>query len=298
MEIIYDDIISYYKDEIDEILKNKHKFYRTFDIPKKNGGKRRISEPSWRLKRLHEILNHEIFYPKKYLIHKCAYAYIPRVSMFDCIEKHTGKKIVVKLDIKNFFGSITDRLVFDSMKHTFRMDDKTARIVTELCTLDGVLPQGTSTSPIISNYVCRMLDKRIYDYCEKKGIEYSRYADDMIFSGDFDAKDLISHVMYSLRNYYGFKLNFDKIRILHDYQRQVVLGVQVNNECRLTKEKRKELRQILHYMKKYGVESCIRQKGMSLQQFKGYLNYAQSINDEKVINELNDCIKEYEKCCW
>lgn len=295
MEIVYDDIINYYKNDIDEILRNKHEFYHTFEIPKKNGGKRRISEPAWRLKRIQDMLRREIFYPKKYLIHECAYAYIPNVSMQDCIEKHTEQKLVVKLDIKNFFGSITDKLVFDSMKYTFRMDNRTAHIVTELCTLDGALPQGAVTSPIISNYVCRMLDRRIYRFCEARGIEYSRYADDMIFSGDFNAKELISHVISSLRNYYGFRLNFDKIKILHDYQRQVVLGVQVNNECRLTKEKRRELRQILYYMKKYGVEDCMCRKGINLQQLKGYLNYAQSIKDEKVINEMCCCIIEQEK---
>ncbi|MDY3972934.1 MAG: reverse transcriptase domain-containing protein [Clostridia bacterium] len=131
------------------------KFYRTsmnFIIPlkyrKKSGGKRCISEPKLKLKRLQEILKIEFFYPRKYLIHNCAYAYIPGMSMQGCIEKHTGKKLVVKMDIKNFFGSITDKFVFESMKYTFCMDDETANTVTQLCTLDGALPQGAVTSPI------------------------------------------------------------------------------------------------------------------------------------------------------
>lgn len=291
MEIMYDDIISYYKDEIDEVLQNKHEFYHTFEIPKKSGGKHRISEPKLKLKRLQEILKTEFFYPRKYLIHKCAHAYIPGILMQDCIEKHAGKKLVVKMDIKNFFGSITDKLVFESMKHTFRMDDDTADTVTQLCTLDGALPQGAVTSPILSNFVCRMLDKRLYSFCSKNGIEYSRYADDLIFSGDFDAKELIGYTSWALREYYNFKLNFDKLRVLHNYQRQVVLGVQVNNECRLTKEKRKELRQMLYYMKKYGVESCMHRMDIDMQQLKGYLNYARSIKDEAVINDIYKMIE-------
>lgn len=290
MEIYYEDILCYYEKEIAEILNDKNKFYHCFDIVKKNGGKRAIAEPLSVLKKLQRVFLEEFFYPKRYLIHKSAYAYMPRVSLHDCIGKHTGKPLVVKMDIKNFFGSVTDSLVFDSLKHSLLMEDETARTVTELCTLNGVLPQGAVTSPILSNFVCRILDKRLYIYCSRHGIEYSRYADDLIFSGSLDAKALIGYVSWALRDYYGFKLNYDKLKILHSYQRQVVLGVLVNQRCRLTKEKRHELRQLLYYAEKYGVESCLRYSGHDLQSLKGYLNYALSIDDEPFIKELHQLL--------
>jgi len=110
MEIIYDDIVEYYHDEIDRISKNKEKFYQIFDIPKKNGRKRHIAQPLSELKQLQKIFYKEIFYPKSYLIHKCAYAYMPNISMHQCIEKHVGQNIVVKMDVKNFFDSVTYEL--------------------------------------------------------------------------------------------------------------------------------------------------------------------------------------------
>lgn len=292
MEIIYDEIIEYYKDEIDIVLKNKSKYYRFFDIPKKNGGSRRISEPLPELKSLQKILYTEIFYPKRYLIHKCAYAYMPNVSISRCIDKHIGKAVIVKMDIKSFFDSITDKLVYDSLRYAFRMDDKTARIITDLCTLNGSLPQGSATSPILSNFVCRILDRRLYNYCTKHDIEYSRYADDMIFSGDFDVSELIHHVSWALRDYYGFKLNYDKLRVMHSYQRQVLLGVLVNQRCRLTKEKRHELRQELYYIKKYGIEDYLGFTGKNLNQMKGYVSYALGISDESFIKELHEILRE------
>ena len=68
MEIIYDDIVEYYHDEINRISKNKEKFYQIFDIPKKNGRKRHIAQPLSELKQLQKIFYKEIFYPKSYLI--------------------------------------------------------------------------------------------------------------------------------------------------------------------------------------------------------------------------------------
>lgn len=64
MEIIYDDIVEYYHDEINRISKNKEKFYQIFDIPKKNGRKRHIAQPLSELKQLQKIFYKEIFYPK------------------------------------------------------------------------------------------------------------------------------------------------------------------------------------------------------------------------------------------
>lgn len=286
MEIIYENIIEYYQDEIEDILKSKDKYYHSFDIQKHGGGKRHISEPLGILKHIQKQINYEIFYPKRYLIHRCAYAYIPKTNILQCIKTHIGKKLVVKMDIKNFFGSITDRLVFDALKYTFRMEDETAKIITKLCTLDGVLTQGAPTSPILSNFVCRMMDRRLYNYCTKHNIAYSRYADDMIFSGSFDVKDLIGYVSWALKDYYGFKLNYDKLHVMHDYQRQVVLGVLVNHNCRLTKEKRRELRQALYYIKKYGADDYFRFTGKEITRLKGYVSYAIGINDEPFLMEL------------
>ena len=295
MEIIYDAVIEYNSEDIEKVLSDKHKYYHTFSIPKKRGGTRRISEPLSDLKDIQKILYSEIFYPKRYLVHKCAYAYMPYTNMLECIEKHVCKDVVVKMDIKNFFGSITDKILLDTFCRAFRMDEKTAGTVADLCTLDGLLPQGTPTSPILSNFACRILDKRLHSFCSKRGIEYSRYADDLIFSGNFDVKALIRYVSWSLDDYYGFKLNYDKLRVMRKHQRQVILGVVVNERCRLTKEKRRMLRQMLYYAKKYGVEDSLACTDYDIDKLLGYVNYAAYISNEPFVNELHTLLLEYRR---
>lgn len=297
MDIIYENVIDDYKEQIKIILHDKNNFYRTFSIPKKNGGRRIISEPYTLLKDIQRALCKEIFYPKSYLIHKCAYAYVPYKAMKNCVTNHSGKSIVMRVDIKNFFGSVTKKHIRDSLLYAFRMKEETADIIAELCTLNDVLPQGAVTSPIISNFVCRILDRRIYLYCQQHNIEYSRYADDLIFSGDFDTTDLIQYVEWALRDYYGFKINYDKLKIMKKHQRQIVLGVLVNDKCRLTKEKRRQMRQILHYIKKYGVKDCLEYTGHSLESLIGYVNYAVDVNDEPIITELKTLLKKYRSEC-
>ena len=293
MEINYDNIIDYYKTDIKKILKNKNRYYHSFDIPKRSGGKRRISEPSEKLKHIQRILYDEIFRPKKYLIHKCAYAYVPGRDIKECVEKHVGKAIVVKLDITGFFSSITTHHISDTLKYSFGMSDDTAKTITKLCTLNGVLPQSATTSPIISNFVCRKLDRRLFGYCSKHDIEYTRYADDLIFSGDFNPKELIGYVSWALRDYYGFRLNYDKLRIMRKHQQQVVLGLLVNQQCRLTKEKRHELRQTLYYAQKYGVADYLRHTAQEIQSLMGYVDYAVSMSGEPFIKELQDLLRKY-----
>lgn len=295
MQITYENVTEHYSEQIKIILSCKSYFYRTFSIPKKSGGKRVISEPNSKLKEIQRALCREIFYPKSYLIHKCAFAYVPHKQMRGCIDVHENKAVVMKADIKNFFGSVTEKHITDSFLYAFRMEEETAKIITELCTLNGVLPQGAVTSPILSNFVCRILDRRIYDYCQKHNIEYTRYADDMIFSGDFDTDALARYLVWALRDYYGFKLNYDKLKIMKKHQRQIVLGVLVNDKCRLTKEKRRELRQILYYAKKYGAEDCLACAGYDDESLIGYINYAIDINDEPCLTELKNLLVDYRR---
>lgn len=99
---------------------------------------------------------------------------------------------------------------------------------------------------------------------------------------------------WALRDYYGFRLNYSKLKIMRNYQRQVVLGVLVNQNCRLTKEKRHELRQELYYIKKYGIDDYNRFTGKTLEQLRGYVNYALEISRETFIEELYELLRKKE----
>lgn len=95
----------------------------------------------------------------------------------------------MRLDIKNFFENINNQLIEKVFDYYFRIDDDTTNNEAlidfrEMVTLEGKVPQGAITSPTLSNIVFRQLDLRIYKYCKKFNITYTRYADDLLFSSD------------------------------------------------------------------------------------------------------------------
>ena len=96
---------------------------------------------------------------------------------------HSNTLYGLALDLKDFFPSITASKVY-TIFSSLGYNNFAATILTNLCTLDGKLPQGSACSPALSNIICITLDKRLIGLCEKRGIRYSRYADDMYFSCD------------------------------------------------------------------------------------------------------------------
>lgn len=292
VENIYSDIIDLYRYEISCILTDKCNFYRIFYIPS-HSGKRRICEPLGELRAIQSALLNNIFYPKSHLLHKSAFAYIPGKRVSDCASLHTGKRLVMKADIKDFFGSVTSSQVKDSFMYALRMEEQNADILAQLCTLNGSLPQGAVTSPFISNLVCRKLDRRLYTYASERGIAYSRYADDMIFSGDLNADELIRYLKWALSDYYCFRLNYSKLKLMPSHTRQTALGLLLNDRCRLTKENRSVLRQTCYYMKKYGTQDALMRRGISAESLRGYICFARQFCSEPCLNELSRLLDNY-----
>ena len=136
-------------------------------------------------------------------------------------------------------------------------------ILTYLCTYDGHLTQGSPTSSYISNLVMRDFDEEIGNYCVNNNISYSRYSDDMTFSGDFDVSELIIKVRKMLLKL-GFELNKDKISIINKSRSQNVTGLVVNEKVQVCKKYRNKIRQEIYYIKKFGIESHLKKINSSL----------------------------------
>ena len=111
-------------------------------------------------------------------------------------------------------------------------------------------------------------DEKIGAYCTEKGVSYTRYCDDMTFSGDFDEKDIISLVKDELRKL-GLFLKNRKTAVIKSTKRQTVTGVVVNEKINLTKEYKKKIRQEIHYIEKFGIKSHANNQGIS--DIEGYL---------------------------
>jgi hypothetical protein len=156
--------------------------YRRFTIPKRRGGERTIDAPSEVLKSLQERVYHKLL--RRLPVHPAATGFVRGRSIVDNARPHSRRSVVINLDLADFFPSISAERVMRAWRG-IGWNKESARILTNICTHEGRLPQGAPTSPAISNLVCRKLDVRLTAYMQKgKSVNgrYTRYADDLTFS--------------------------------------------------------------------------------------------------------------------
>ncbi len=241
-----------FKAIIDWYSRNRDKIpemYRIVKIPKRNGKLRTLEIPNPLIASYQRILQKGLSYTADCSIF--AEAYQEGKSIKNIAYWHTNKKILLKLDIKDFFGHITVDLIKNKV-----FNYETGEIPAELCCYKGHLPQGACTSPIISNLVMKDFDDELGTFCSEHNIIFSRYSDDMIFSGDFNPGMVIKKVREMLREM-GMEINDEKTIIAGRGSRQMVLGVVVNEKMQLSSEYRRKIRQKVYYCSKYGVENHI-----------------------------------------
>lgn len=262
----------------DEAFKEEY-CYAQIPMRKKNGGVRILQVPNKRLKRLQRAL---LPYFQHAEISSCAAAYVEGRTLLAHALQHANNRMIVKLDIENFFGSTAFSKVFHAVDEALKnsplagpdrgsgaresskaknYNGKMSWFIAKACTLNGALPQGAPTSPALSNMVFFPLDKIISSYCGKQEIHYTRYSDDMIFSGDFRPSGLISFVRKLLMQN-DYVLNEDKIVIADSGRQQKITGVVVNHRPQADRKYRRMIRQDIHYIGKYGLEEHLQRKGL------------------------------------
>jgi RNA-directed DNA polymerase len=233
--------------------------YREFIIPKASGKDRTISVPppvimAWQ-RRLHQFLSTS--YQPKPSVH----GFTANRSILSNASVHIARRLVLNIDLQDFFPSIhfgRVRGVF--ARHPFNFSNEVAATLAQLCTHDGVLPQGAPTSPVISNLVCRGLDNDLWKLTKSVGCRYTRYADDITVSTNFDSLpakivkaydpdtgvvelgDEISKVIKNHR----FTVNESKSRIHSSMRRQVVTGLTVNRKVNVSQDFIRDVRAMLN----------------------------------------------------
>ena len=255
-------------------------FYRTFSIPKRSGGERQIDEPLPSLKEIQRWILDNILYKCEFS--RFAKAFIHGKSIKENARFHRKQEMVLTLDIKNFFGSIRAgkiNTIFKSLGYC----KSVSMILTQLCTHKKRLPQGAPTSPALSNLAARRIDHRISEYALKIGIRYTRYADDLTFSGSFHCGKLIRFVKMVL-NDDKLELNENKTRLMKRHKRQEVTGVVVNKKMQAPKEIRHKLRSDIYYIEKHGLESHITHENINranyVNHLKGVANFILFLNKD------------------
>lgn len=268
------------------------KHYEYLEISKKNGGKRKLWMPDPLLKYIQKnILNHILY---GFSISEYAKAYHRGSNIVENVEPHLNHEIIVKLDIKNFFDHITFDMVKNNIFKEEYFPTSISILLTQLCCFNNKIPQGAPTSPVISNMILKEFDETIGNWCKKRHITYTRYSDDLIFSGIFDTGELIAFVRKNL-SVLGFQLNRKKTRILLPSDRRIITGIVVNQKLNTPRNYRKKLRQELYYCNKFGIKNHLAfihsdmEESQYLSILKGKVLFVLHVNnhDQEFKNYLN-----------
>lgn len=242
--------------------------YKIYKIEKKNGKYRTIYEPKSLLKHIQKQILNNILENKK--ISKYATAYHKGISLKDNAISHINKEIILKLDIKNFFDNISFYDIYNSCFPIEYFPKSVGMLLTSLCTYNGKLIQGSPTSSYISNLVMKEFDEILGLWCDKNNISYTRYSDDMTFSGNFNPSEIIIKVRKMLYKL-GLELNESKIHVINRSNRQIVTGIVVNEKIQVSSKYRNKIRQEIYYINKFGLESHLLNNNIKISH-KKYLN--------------------------
>jgi len=245
------------------------KRYHTFTIKKKSGADRTINAPVKGLKSILRSLNFVL--QCVYEPHEAATGFVLGKSIVDNAKKHVGHHFVLNMDLKDFFHTFDrNRVKMGFMYEPFNLNGKKeplAFLLASLCThpfeIDGevktVLPQGSPTSPTLTNILCRKLDRRLTGLAYRFGATYTRYADDITFSSPHNIyKDeaFNKELKRIIEEDQKLVINPKKTRLQKAGYRQEATGLIVNEKVNVRRRYVKQIRMWLYYWEKYGYEKA------------------------------------------
>jgi RNA-directed DNA polymerase len=251
------------------LVSPEDKRYRDFSIPKKSGQYRTISAPCTPLKILQRKLSQVLYsvYEPKSTVH----GFVPARSILTNAGKHSRKRYILNIDLKDFFHSIHfGRVQGIFMKPPYNLPKDVAVVLAKICCYSKRLPQGAPTSPIVSNMICARMDSELRKLArEFKCTYYTRYADDITFSTTLSqfpselayedsesiSKLFVGKKLTAIIEGNGFSINQDKVRLQHKSQHQEVTGLTVNQFPNVKRSFIREISSMLHAWDKFGLES-------------------------------------------
>jgi RNA-directed DNA polymerase len=275
-------------------------FTENLTSQKKNGKLRDIAEPLPSLKEIQYWILNEILL--KLEVSKYSKAYVKGSSIKQNAKFHRNQRVVLTMDIKDYF----DTIKIDEVKtflNEIGYDYEVVEVLSTVMCLYNCLPQGSPTSPYLSNLITKKIDDELSTLATSYGIRFTRYADDITFSGDFNVGVIINKAREIIGKF-GFQINDDKIRAQEQHEQQLVTGIVVNStKMQVAKKRRKDVRQQMYYIKRFGLENHLSKRKITKSNFLshllGVINFILFINpnDSEVLGykkEIYSIIKEYE----
>lgn len=219
-------------------------------------------------------------------------------------EVHSGKRVVISLDIKDFFPSIRHKRLVECFTG-LGAQPQAADLLAEICTYKAFVPQGALTSPRISNIVTSMtFGPVLKKYCDDNELTLTIYADDVTISHakadtPREYEDNIVKFVTETLNSFGFKVNHAKTKIMRPHRRQWVCGAVVNQKVNLLRKQRDILRALVHNSLTNSLTTEAEKAGLSVEAFAskylGQLNWYAQLNPEKgtpLRNQFSELVKQ------
>jgi len=257
------------------VIKDEHK-YTNFEIPKRSGGMREINAPVPELQRLQSALAKVLESCSRDIddahgiVNTLSHGFRPGHSILTNAARHRRSRYVFNIDLSDFFGTINFGRVlgFFQKNKDFNLHPKTARLIAQIACHRKILPnsekrtflpQGSPSSPVISNLIAHILDVRMVQIAARAGCHYTRYADDLTFSSNHinfpnaiaqrvnettqwvASRNLIREIRRC-----GFELNANKTRMQYKEFRQDVTGIIVNTKLNVRAEYARKARAMVH----------------------------------------------------
>ena len=293
-----------------EVVSRTRDPYRSIAVPKATGGTRPISAPEPVLMDVQRWLLENVLV--KLPSHTASYAYRPKVSIVQCAEQHQGARWMVKMDLHDFFGTVTEPSVyrvfrrlgygklvsFELARITTRAENAqhaswiAASTVIESYAVAGVgiLPQGGPTSGSLANAASARLDRFLQAFALQRSLTYTRYSDDLVFSSldSFrrPAAEMVAQEVAGLIRRAGFVTHRTKTRIVPPGARKVVLGLLVDNSVQLMPEQRRRIEVHLRGCEEFGLAHHAAHRGFDsvfsfIDHLAGWIAFALGVERER-----------------
>lgn len=247
----YKIILNSKKKDVENIIKkeNKEECYSEYEIPKKNGARKINSiDRKSGLYKLQKNLQYNFLC--KIPLPIAAKGFVKGEGYNSYLSNHLNKKYYLRIDISNFFDSITIEQLDKSLKEFVSIQGVRDNII-DICTLNEKIPQGGVTSPTLSNIIFRRVDQRITKYCRCYGVYYTRYADDLLFTSNninFAEKRFFFNKVNKILNENGF--NSNKSKTIISCNKISLSGYVIDEDMHLSRKKLHNINKILYYFRK------------------------------------------------
>lgn len=248
-----------------------YKYYREFTI-RKGTKRRRIQAPKVSLKVIQKWFGHHL--SQALPVEDYIFGFVPGRSAVDAAQQHCNSRWVYSVDIKDFFPSTAGEVVKCSLLD-LGYSQKACNLIVPLCCYKGFLAQGAPSSPVLSNLVMKSIDQRLFDISQEHEVTFTRYADDIVFSGSNEFPKIIKKSVQEMFEDTCWDLapNKDYFADSAIGQRLKVHGLLVHGDkARLTKGYRNKIRAYKHLLDTQKV------KEEDIKRLTGHVKYSDSVD--------------------